>query len=569
MGSGKTIDEIILQHSTRGMDIIQEHHPKEHCAEAARAFYKLKKGVVFLYTGFYVAGHAETDGPVGTYFLARALSSLGWEPVIITDEFCRGFFKDISTVYFPLAGFDDESEFEKLLDTHQPVAHFSIERCGVNARGKYANMRGKDISDWTAPVDKLFEIGRKRVPSFGIGDGGNEIGMGNFRKTITEKLSLDPCVINCDYPVIASVSNWGAYGFIALLEIHSKQSLLPSFPEVDEYLGFIVSLGSVDGVKAENVKSVDGKEWSVEREILSDLKASVISHFNSFSMTSDYDLHSKSQLNIGSRMVRKLAEHVSIEGATCLDLACGPGSLTNDIRALCESKKLKVIGVDIDINIINQAREDYPQCEFIVGSFYETGQPSSNFDYIFSNEGLHWTPRIPEEFNNQRGILYPFFEEGARQQYRSWGLSNLSISFKYIASRLTSKAILQFGLDGQLSEVYRLINSVLKEHFPARANRIKFPLFYPTADEVRELCRVSNLEPLEFSILEEDLFEGSRDEIVQFIRAFTENYLRTIFEPAEVADFYLRLSDEMPDIEKIRRKQWQRMVLVVEKINQP
>ncbi|MBL0686390.1 MAG: DUF4392 domain-containing protein, partial [Sulfurospirillum sp.] len=71
----KSIDEIILQHSTRGMDILQKKHSKEHCKEAAVAFKKLENGVVFLYTGFYVEGFGETDGPIGTYFLALALNS--------------------------------------------------------------------------------------------------------------------------------------------------------------------------------------------------------------------------------------------------------------------------------------------------------------------------------------------------------------------------------------------------------------------------------------------------------------------------------------------------------------
>jgi len=118
-----------------------------------------------------------------------------------------------------------------------------------------------------------------KAPTFAVGDGGNEIGMGNFQDIIRKELSLNACVVGCDYPIIASVSNWGAYGFIACLEMKSHQSLLPSFPEADAYLEYIVSLGAVDGVKAENAKSVDNKDWAIEAEILNELRSVVSNHF--------------------------------------------------------------------------------------------------------------------------------------------------------------------------------------------------------------------------------------------------------------------------------------------------
>lgn len=260
------VDEVILQHSTRGMDVLQKLYPKEHCKEAAEAFKKLEKGVVFLYTGFYVGGFAETDGPVGTYFLARALNSLGYKSVIITDEFCKEYFKEIETLYIPLDGYKKEY-YKTILEEYNPICHFSIERCGRNADGLYANLRGVSVTKFTAPVDDLFELGANIKPTFAIGDGGNELGMGNFAKAVTEHLSLEPCVIKSDFPIIATVSNWGAYGFIAYLD----RDLLPSFKEVGEYLDFIVGLGSVDGVSKKNEKTVDGKEWALEEKILHNL----------------------------------------------------------------------------------------------------------------------------------------------------------------------------------------------------------------------------------------------------------------------------------------------------------
>lgn len=272
MSSLKSIEDIILQHSTRGMDKIQKRYPQEHTKNSVEAFLKLPKGVVFIYTGFYVAGFAETDGPLGAYFIARSLDDLGYEPIIITDEFCENYFHDLKTIYIPLLGLETE-EYHAILEKHQPICHLSIERCGQNKEGLYLNSRGVNIKEFTAPVDELFKLGNQSAMSIGIGDGGNEVGMGSFAEVLSNKEDfLDYCVIPSDYPIIASVSNWGGYGFIAELEKSLHVELLPSFEEVDSYLGYIVAKGSVDGIKRESVKSVDGKDWAIEKEILNALQ---------------------------------------------------------------------------------------------------------------------------------------------------------------------------------------------------------------------------------------------------------------------------------------------------------
>jgi hypothetical protein len=270
----KTVDDVILQYSTRGMDILQKIHPLEHCKEASENFLKLEKGVVFLYTGFYVNGVAETDGPLGTYFLAKVLKTLDFTPVIITDNLCLNYFKEIETIYI-IKENENYKNYKKLLEDYNPICHISIERCGKNIDNRYINSSGVDISEFTLCLDDLFILGTKSRPSFAIGDGGNEIGMGNFENSIQEYLGLASCTVKCSFPILASVSNWGAYGFIAYLEKYYQKDLIPSFDEVSLYLEYIVSLGCVDGIKRENVKSVDGKDWEIEKIILNDLKKAI------------------------------------------------------------------------------------------------------------------------------------------------------------------------------------------------------------------------------------------------------------------------------------------------------
>lgn len=271
----KNIDEIILQHSTRGMDKLYNKINKELCLDAVENFLTLKKGVVFIYTGFYVDGFCETDGPIGTYFLSKALKDLGMFPIIITDKYCKDFFKDQICIYVD-KDISDENYYENLISDYEPVAHFSIERCGKNKEAKYINSKGEDISTYTVNLDELFTLGSKSAVSFSIGDGGNEIGMGNIKDLIYCELNINSCVVKSDNLILASVSNWGAYGFIAYLEKYLKKDLLPSFFEVDSYLNYILSLGAVDGISKLNEKSVDGKDWSLEKDILRSLKSVIL-----------------------------------------------------------------------------------------------------------------------------------------------------------------------------------------------------------------------------------------------------------------------------------------------------
>ena len=88
------VEDLILRHPCRGMDILRPWLPVDFCQAAAELILCWPQGgTVLLTTGFYVAGHAETDGPPGTLLLAKALRTLGYRPVVVTDALCRGYFE--------------------------------------------------------------------------------------------------------------------------------------------------------------------------------------------------------------------------------------------------------------------------------------------------------------------------------------------------------------------------------------------------------------------------------------------------------------------------------------------
>ncbi|WP_337473711.1 DUF4392 domain-containing protein [Jutongia sp.] len=271
-----TPEEVTLRYSKRGMTLLKEYLQKDYCKKAAEKLLQAPKGNVLITTGFYVAGYAETDGPIGTLAVAKALEGLGYHGIVITDKYCEGFFelKNISVEYVAIDA--DQSVYEEILEKYRPVYMISIERCGHNLENEYANMRGDSITGQTACIDTLFELAaEKKIPTIGVGDGGNEIGMGNVRQVILEKLELNPCVVTVDDLIIATTSNWGAYALAAYMAKLSGRPVFITYEEIEEYMAQIVALGCVDGVTKQKKMGTDGFSMEIEKEIITSLKEAI------------------------------------------------------------------------------------------------------------------------------------------------------------------------------------------------------------------------------------------------------------------------------------------------------
>ncbi len=254
------VEDLILRHPCRGMDILRPYLPADFCQTAAELILSWPRGrTVLLTTGFYVAGHAETDGPPGTLLLAKALEKLGFYPVVVTDALCRGYFEQsgIACTYLKITA--GEKELTALLEELAPVGLISVERCGRNEDGDYVNMRSISIAEHTAPLDRLFELAE--VPTVAVGDGGNEIGMGNLAEVIRKELKLSPCRVTVDRLIIATVSNWGALGLCSCL------GRLPTEAELEKAYLLAQKLGFVDGVTKECVLSEDGFSLDMVRTL--------------------------------------------------------------------------------------------------------------------------------------------------------------------------------------------------------------------------------------------------------------------------------------------------------------
>ena len=258
------IEEIILRDDQRGVSALRPHLVPGYCADAAR-FVLEHSGATLIATGFYIlSGQAvETDGPPGAVAIGRALERLGRTVGYVTDRHGAGVMgvlagADAPVIEFPVAGPEESDVFARdLLARYEPALLIAIERCAPSADGRYRNMRSLDISEHTARVDRLFDFHEHTI---GIGDGGNEIGMGLLAGPIAgyPKLPDLPAATACSKLVIASVSNWGAYGLLAALSLEVGRDLLPTVEEEAEWVSRCVAAGAVDGFSGEAVERVDG-----------------------------------------------------------------------------------------------------------------------------------------------------------------------------------------------------------------------------------------------------------------------------------------------------------------------
>lgn len=260
----ETIEDIVLDHDRRGISALRPHLAPDFCTKAADLILD-SPGTAFVVTGFYIldAGAGETDGPPGAVVIGEGLAQLGYTVVYVSDRYGAPQIEQVvggaaAVVDFPIASDEESEEFAvDLLAQYSPSVVIAIERCGMTNEGKFRNMHGRDISDYNAKTDFLFTPHDTTV---GVGDGGNEIGMGNHADLVdsTEQLVGKPCITKTTELIIASTSNWGGYGLVAALSERSGRNVLASVEREREILQAFVAAGLVDGMTKEQVPMVDG-----------------------------------------------------------------------------------------------------------------------------------------------------------------------------------------------------------------------------------------------------------------------------------------------------------------------
>jgi hypothetical protein len=289
---------------------------------ACRSLATTKHPVVAIVTGFYIPTAtpptAETDGPLGSLFLASALVPLGCRVALVTDPFCMDALRaglaacrltdEVPLIELrPARPFESEEEYWKDFASRVAgITHLiALERVGPThtllsfidhahntredlelfrtevppaTQGRCHTMRGRDITEQMRPAHLLFEgvSGTKRIRTIGIGDGGNEIGMGCIPWRVIRRNipggGLIACRTRVDHLIVCGVSNWGGYGLAAgVLHLRGVKPL-PRLFDVKrerELLSIMVEAGPlVDGVLGRPEVSVDGLPFDRYLDVL-------------------------------------------------------------------------------------------------------------------------------------------------------------------------------------------------------------------------------------------------------------------------------------------------------------
>lgn len=218
---------------------------KGNLEKAARSIAEHPAPHVGIVCGFFVR-HAEppspeTDGLNGMGQLAAGLVEAGIPVTVISDAPCGKAAWAVTDVLPGKVALEIVSvnaasvrRLRKHLETSEkPLTHIiAIERCAPGSDGKPHREHGWDISNDTAPLDLLFkdEGWEPKWTTIGVGDGGNEIGMGVLPKSLVESdIPNGPLIAAttpADYLIVAGVSNWGAYGLLGATA-HLRPDLAP------------------------------------------------------------------------------------------------------------------------------------------------------------------------------------------------------------------------------------------------------------------------------------------------------------------------------------------------------
>jgi hypothetical protein len=264
--------------------------------------------VVIIITGFasVMVGVGEQDGPVGAAYLARTLAALGVLPVIVTDDhqvdLVRQTFRgggmnviDISVarkavtvrqsvsaiIGWPADAAQAKTLSRETLDDLKPAAIVAIERPGANALGERHHLGGLAMGPSScSDTDVLWQAARSAgVPCVGIGDGGNELGLGVLRANVEQWLAEYRCskcggsvaaVLEADATVFAAVSDWGAYATAAALAAsEGRADILPPAETVERAIKACALAGGRNGVNDYTDPGPDNYPWQIQSTVAS------------------------------------------------------------------------------------------------------------------------------------------------------------------------------------------------------------------------------------------------------------------------------------------------------------
>ena len=250
------VEAVLVSHNPRGMARLRAQLEPGYCARAAQQLWDRRSQTILIGTGFPVANTFETDGPAGAMALYDALARLGADVWLAGPPSLAAVLAPTHQVLALTAANADTQQrhCDDSLARIQPDLIVAIEVPGAAQDGRYYNIRGIDISAQCGNFESFMRT--QGCPTIGIGDGGNEAGMGNIDARAAD-LPIVQAAGKCSELVIADVSNWGAYALVGFLGRWSKEPFLQDLRD-RPLLEWLTDHGAVDGVTHEPTATEDG-----------------------------------------------------------------------------------------------------------------------------------------------------------------------------------------------------------------------------------------------------------------------------------------------------------------------
>jgi D-glutamate cyclase len=259
---------------------------------AAHSIVAASRPSVVVLTGAFIPWGSpaapETDGPPGAVLLAAGLRELGISVRLLTDDSCkpvvaaaaRAANLDIPVDVCNGAAHELDTALANYRTAH--VTHVvAVERMGQAADGTVRNFRGEDVTEHTAVLTPLF-AGTETWTTIGIGDRGNEIGMGDVPVDIVT-LAVPHgreihCVTTCDHLIVSGVSNWGALGLLLSVGLlwNGPSRVALDYASVEWHqtlLDACLDAGAIDGTLGRAAESVDGVGVPQHNQVITRMRA--------------------------------------------------------------------------------------------------------------------------------------------------------------------------------------------------------------------------------------------------------------------------------------------------------
>jgi SAM-dependent methyltransferase len=296
-----------------------------------------------------------------------------------------------------------------------------------------------------------------------------------------------------------------------------------------------------------------------------------------FHMSDEYENHSSSQKSVGRKVIEtaiRLAKSTLVNPSKirALDIACGPGNLTIELLQSLEHNfpgvKIELTGLDYsEANVKRLIVNSGGSIKGVTASFYELPEETRGQNIITSNEGLHWQP--PYKMNQIHNDLLTTAE---KEKYQNWALKNLSCAFKNISESLENDgiAVLQFGHEGQLKNLWGLIYSLFHETaFKEYIPQINFPVYHPSPDDIQSALKSAGFPGrlTEIITYEEDLSEDSPPAITNFFKAVSKPGFSQFMNSNTLESFYNKMEEKLEntDLKEFRKNQWHRTIIKLKK----